>query len=271
MTNSVMMPQTYSELERWAAKVASTDFCPKEYRGKPNDVLICAQYATELGLGIVEGLRSIAVINGKPSLYGDGLLALCQRSPVCEYIKETPILENGIVTGYICEAKRRGEDAKVSRFTLDDAKRAKLAGKAGPWQEYPQRMLQMRARGFALRDAFADLLRGVITREEAMDYPQERIELSNVKPVKAGAAPRVAAPQVDEISENDEEYPNKEKEAVPTPEEIIAAMQECSRVAVLRDYGLLMKPAYDKFSEADRERINTEYKRLMKVFAEGGS
>lgn len=171
-----LVPQTYDQLERWAARVASTDFCPKEYRGKPSDVLICAQYAQEIGLGIIEGLRSIAVINGKPSVYGDGLLALCMASSVCEYIKETPMLdEAGNIVGYICEAKRHGSDSKQARFTLDDAKRAKLAGKAGPWQEYPQRMLQMRARGFALRDAFPDVLKGLITREEAADYPPEAV------------------------------------------------------------------------------------------------
>lgn len=191
-----LVPQTYDQLERWAARVASTDFCPKEYRGKPSDVLICAQYAQEIGLGIIEGLRSIAVINGKPSVYGDGLLALCMASSVCEYIKETPMLdEAGNIVGYICEAKRHGSDAKQARFTLDDAKRAKLAGKAGPWQEYPQRMLQMRARGFALRDAFPDVLKGLITREEAQDYPPEA-----VIDMPAGPA-RISAEEADKVKQ----------------------------------------------------------------------
>ena len=190
-----MMPQSYAELERWAAKAAATDFVPKEYRGKPESVLICAQYAMEIGLGIVEGLRSIAVINGKPSLYGDGLIALCQSSPVCEYIKEQPILnEQGEITGYICEAKRKGRDATFARFTLEDAKRAKLAGKQGPWQEYPQRMLQMRARGFALRDAFPDVLKGLISREEADDYPPETIDNAPVN-----VPPRITAEQIEDI------------------------------------------------------------------------
>ena len=71
-----------------------------------------------------------------------------------------------------CEAKRRGDaEPVVSRFSMADAKRAGLAGKTGPWTQYPKRMLQMRARGFALRDAFPDLLRGFVTAEEAQDYP----------------------------------------------------------------------------------------------------
>ena len=197
-----LMPQTYGELERWAARVASTDFVPKAYRGKPNDVLICAQYAQEIGLGIVEGMRSIAVINGKPSVYGDGLLALCYSSSVCEYVKEHPILDDlGNITGYICEAKRKGQDAKMARFTIDDAKRARLWEKKGhggqdtPWITYPQRMLQMRARGFALRDAFPDVLKGLITREEADDYPPEA-----TAEVVIDQPPMITPEQVDQIN-----------------------------------------------------------------------
>jgi hypothetical protein len=35
-------------------------------------------------------------------------------------------------------------------------------------------MLKMRARGFAIRDAFPDVLSGIITREEAEDYPTQK-------------------------------------------------------------------------------------------------
>jgi hypothetical protein len=57
------------------------------------------------------------------------------------------------------------------KFTVADAKKAGLWGKTGPWTQYPKRMLQMRARGFALRDAFPDVLKGLVTAEEAQDYP----------------------------------------------------------------------------------------------------
>ena len=200
MAKNLMMPQSYSELERWSQRAAGTDFVPKEYRGKPDAVLVCAQYAIEIGLGIVEGLRSIAVINGKPSLYGDGLIALCLASPVCEYVKETPLLDDkGFVTGYICQAKRYGSDEKVARFTIEDAHRAKLATKQGPWQEYPQRMLQMRARGFALRDAFPDVIKGLISREEAEDYPTD-----TAAPVIEGEkfpAPHLDSEQVERLQQ----------------------------------------------------------------------
>ena len=55
---------------------------------------------------------------------------------------------------------------------MQEAKQANLSSR-GPWKSYPDRMLQMRARGFALRDSFPDSLKALITTEEAADYPQE--------------------------------------------------------------------------------------------------
>lgn len=170
--SNLLLPQTYSELERWAAKISKTEMVPKAYRGKPDDIIVCVQYGQEIGLGFMESLKSIAVINGNPSVYGDGLLAICQRHPEFEDLIETPELnEKGEVTAYIAQAIRKGHTTKVQRFTQADAIRAKLWGKAGPWTEYPQRMLQMRARGFALRDQFSDILKGLLLGEEAGDYP----------------------------------------------------------------------------------------------------
>jgi len=156
---------------RFAKMVAATEFAPKDFRGKPEACLLAIQAGAEVGLSPMQSLQSIAVINGKPSIYGDTALAICKCSVVCEWVRER-IEGDGDAMVAICEAKRRGDaEPVVSRFTMADAKRAGLAGKSGPWTQYPRRMLQMRARGFALRDAFPDLLRGLVTAEEAMDYP----------------------------------------------------------------------------------------------------
>jgi hypothetical protein len=72
--------------------------------------------------------------------------------------------------GYECCVKRSSYPAEtVRQFTIDDAKKAGLWGN-NTWAKYPKRMLQMRARGFALRDTFADALSGVSMREEVEDY-----------------------------------------------------------------------------------------------------
>lgn len=66
------------------------------------------------------------------------------------------------------------QNPRVQKFSVKDAKRAGLWGKSGPWSTYPDRMLTMRARSWALRDEFADILKGIIAAEEAQDYPSEQ-------------------------------------------------------------------------------------------------
>jgi hypothetical protein len=120
-------------------------------------------------------LQNISVINGKPSVYGDAMLAVCMASPVCESVHEWTE-GDGDNTVAFCRAQRRGyPEATPRSFSVSDAKKAGLWTK-DVWKAYPTRMLQMRARGFALRDTFPDVLRGVISREEAEDYPTERPE-----------------------------------------------------------------------------------------------
>jgi hypothetical protein len=54
-------------------------------------------------------------------------------------------------------------------------------------------MLQMRARGFALRDAFPDVLKGLITAEEAQDMP---VEEKDITPPKQFTNPLDAIPEL---------------------------------------------------------------------------
>jgi len=96
-----------------------------------------------------------------------------QASPVCEDVQEYFENEGTPNPVAVCVAQRKGRKPVIAKFSVEDAKRAGLWGKQGPWTAYPKRMMQMRARGFALRDAFPDVLKGLITAEEAHDYPDE--------------------------------------------------------------------------------------------------
>jgi hypothetical protein len=165
--------QSFDDAFRFSKMVAASEFAPKDFRGKPESCMLAIQHGSEVGLSPMQSLQSIAVINGRPTIWGDAALALVQSSPVCEYVREYTEGEGDALVA-VCEAKRRGYPAPtVVRFSVADAKKAGLWGKAGPWQNYPARMLTLRARGFALRNAFADALRGLITAEEAQDYPQQ--------------------------------------------------------------------------------------------------
>ena len=167
--NFSLAPKDLDEAMRFADMLAGSSIVPKDYIGKPGNCLVAIQWGMELGLQPMQAMQSIAVINGRPSLWGDAMLALVKAHPAFEWIKEE--CDGNVAT---CTIKRRGEPEVVQSFSLEEAKRAGLTGKQGPWTQYPKRMLQMRARGFALRDAFPDALRGVVSAEEARDTPAER-------------------------------------------------------------------------------------------------
>jgi len=150
----------------YAKMIADSDLAPKDYKGKAGNVLIAMQFGSEIGLKPLQAIQNIAVINGRPSLWGDAMIALVQSHPLCEYIEER--IENNVA---YCTVKRRGDEKPYTyEFSKEDAKLAGLLGKAGPWAMYPDRMMQMRARAFALRDKFSDVLKGIAMREEVRDY-----------------------------------------------------------------------------------------------------
>lgn len=171
---------------------AQHEIIPLSYRGKPGAILAAIQHGAELGLKPMQSLSAIAVIKGKPTIYGDSMMALCRKHPECEDIVETidnPGTDKAIAR---CIVHRKGCKPAERTFSVDDAKRADLWGNKGPWSSYPDRMLQMRARGFALRDVFADALAGFITTEEAQDYPEQ----TSTKPRKPESEPTVITAEV---------------------------------------------------------------------------
>ena len=158
---------------RFANAVAASGFAPRGME-KPEAILVAIQLGAELGLTPMSALQNIAVINGRPAIYGDAALALVRSSGLLEVFREEEIGEAGKDTqGVKVTAKRKGFDEASETFTVADAKLAKLWAKSGPWTDYPKRMLKFRARGFILRDLFGDVLKGLRTLEEVRDTPAE--------------------------------------------------------------------------------------------------
>lgn len=135
----------------------------------PNQVMVAIQMGAEVGLPPMTALKNVAIIRGRPTIWGDALLALAYRSNLVESISET-IEGEGDKRVAVCRTKRRGVEGETVRtFSVADAKTAGLWGNTGPWSTYPERMLAMRARAFALRDAYPDALGGFMLAEEAQD------------------------------------------------------------------------------------------------------
>lgn len=214
-----LAPQNMTEAMEFSKMLSVSEMVPKSYQRKPQDILVAVQWGYELGLQPLQALQNIAIINGKPSVYGDAALALVKNDPRCAGVNEKIEGDGDARTAY-CKVKRRyGEEIEetVAQFSVADAKRARLWGKQGPWSQYPDRMLQMRARGFAIRDAFPDALKGVITAEEAQDYPTEPKDVTpRANPLDQITAPEPAP----------EPLPEPEPEIEPEIEEAVEVQAE---------------------------------------------
>jgi hypothetical protein len=173
MSNELaIQPRNYDDMMRLAQTVHASKLAPKDI-STPEAILVAMQHGMELGLSPMQAIQSVAVINGRPVVWGDAALAIVKGHPECEDVVET--FERGDsedTTLAKCTVQRRGKAPVVRTFSVAQAKKADLWTKSGPWKQYPQRMLQCRARSWALRDSFPDALKGVGIAEEVRDTEQ---------------------------------------------------------------------------------------------------
>ncbi len=204
-----LIPRNLEELGALSHTIFKSALAPKGF--SKESIAVAVMMGMEVGLSPMQALQNIAVINGKPSIYGDAALGLCRASGLMADFAETRLTDDtGNVVGYHCMAKRDGQEALIEHsFTIEDAKRAKLWNKSGPWTEYPQRMLQMRARSWVLRDGFADVLKGLSIREEVIDTPAQVIATVD-DPLSAGVHD-LALPAPVEVAAESAPAPEKPK------------------------------------------------------------
>ncbi|MCP4900072.1 MAG: hypothetical protein GY906_24140 [bacterium] len=175
-----LLPRNVEEAFRMAQLIIKAGLAPASYSdksGSPDPQMVVAgiMKGMELGFPPMTALATIAIINQRACVWGDGAMALVSRSNELESYKDyfTGTQGEDDWTA-VCELRRKGvADTVVRKFSVADAKRAKLWAhpKKRPWTEYPQRMLAARARSWAIRDLFADKLSGLSIAEEAQDLP----------------------------------------------------------------------------------------------------
>jgi hypothetical protein len=165
-----IVPQSFNEIVQIAGAVVQAGMAPKGLDTTAK-VTIAIMHGMELGMTPMAALQSIAVINGRPSIFGDGLVALVRASGHLEDLKEgIDVDDKGTPMLAWCEVKRRGEATwKRRELNYVECVRAGWTQKDGPWKLTPGRMMSVRCRGWLLRDVFADVLRGIQSAEEAQD------------------------------------------------------------------------------------------------------
>lgn len=148
---------------RFAEVIASTQFVPAGLRGKPDAILAAIMYGAELGLGPMQALSKIAVIDGRPSLSAEAQRGLIRAAGHRIWTVE---LTN---TRCTLAGQRHGDDrSEEVSWTMDDAKRAGLSGKSN-WRAYPRQMLLARATADLARLLFSDVLGGFPATEDLLE------------------------------------------------------------------------------------------------------
>lgn len=160
-----IIPQTAEDAFRIATAIHKSKMAPRDM-DTPEKLLVAILQGLECGLPPMMAVQRIAVINGRPTIWGDAVpaLLLAKGFRLAETVSGT-----GDDRTAHCAVRRPDGDVTERTFSVADAKQAGLWGKAGPWKQYPDRMLAMRARGFAARDGAADVLSGLYLREEIED------------------------------------------------------------------------------------------------------
>ena len=171
---ALSLPETNWRLaERQAAVMGkASEAVPKAFRNKPADIMAAWLMADELGISRMAMLRGAYVVNGKPQLSGDLIMAVARGAgvKVTETLETVASdIEGEEVPVAICKAELPNGEVVSATFSAIDAQMAGLWGGSDAWKKYPQRMLKMRARGFCLRDAIPHLLAGVYTEGEIIE------------------------------------------------------------------------------------------------------
>lgn len=155
-------PNNLAEAVDFSERVSKSALLSSALRGKPADVLVAILTGRELGLSPMQSIRGIHVIEGKPTMAADLMVAQCVRRPdICKYF--TCRVTNANLATYVTE--RVGAGVSTLTFTIEQAKTAGLSGKDN-WRKYPDAMLRSRCAAALARMVYPDLLAGVYADDE---------------------------------------------------------------------------------------------------------
>lgn len=171
--------ESYAQLAQFAKDLVDSRLAPSGI-DTPQKALVCIQYGMELGFSPMQAMQSIYIVNGRPALYGDGLLALLRNDPAWdedkfrEWFTGEPGKDNWTAN---CQMGRRDrKEPLLVEYSVYDAKAAGRLPQGpdskSPWKTAPRRMLMWRARHFAARDLFAGALRGMKTDFEIREVDE---------------------------------------------------------------------------------------------------
>lgn len=236
-----LTPTNLDQAIKLAELIAGSDLAPKDFKGKSGNCLIAMQMGMEVGLAPMQAIQNIAVINGKPSVYGDVGKALLFSKGF--KIDERDTKETKAKGEAWCKVTRPDGEFAERTFSLEDAKTAGLWGKQGPWTTNPYRQMAWRAFWFAARDKAADVLKGICGAEEVEDYVETTSE-----PAAPIAMPKPMVPE--------DSAPAYDGNAVLLPGEYSFFFKQMAKLGA--DMDEVQRFAKDKFGTADLTKLTKD-------------
>lgn len=171
MTGTSLTTSGYGFQEQMtlAKELVTTGFLPISVK-TPAQALAIIQTGKELGIGPMHALRSIHIIQGKPTLSAELQLAMfkAKGGRVVWDVSTDAVATISLV--------HPNGDKHTETFTIEDAKRAGITNKDG-WKNYPKAMLRARASSAGLRAVAPDIVAGIYDPEELGVDLNERGEI----------------------------------------------------------------------------------------------
>jgi hypothetical protein len=175
-------PETATEAWQLARYYGQSKLIPASLR-QTGDIFVTIMAGRDFGWSPMQSMRGIYVVEGKPSLSADAMVAIVKKSGLCKYFR----LVKSDDKEAVYETHREGDPEPVKMgFTAGEAELAGLLGKKGPWATYRKRMLRNRAKSILCKEVYEDIFFGVYEEGEAQE----------VETIRAAEKPQKPAPLI---------------------------------------------------------------------------
>lgn len=222
-----IIPKSIDEVTSLAEVLAKSTLLPDALKNKVPDVVVSILAGQELGLSPMAAIRGVHVVQGKPVLSADTMVALVLASGLAEYFSCVEETETRVTY----ETKRKGSP-HVARgtWTAEDTKRAGLNTKDN-WRLHTRAMMKARAKAALARDVFPDVLAG------CYDESEEHVPARYTPPADAIDAEVVETVNVDDLLTRISD--------VPDIDSLKALAKEIADRKLTGDVKAMVRAAYD--------------------------
>ena len=185
-TTDIVKHETSTEEKKdWSEAMSDSSLLPKAYQKQPANLFLAAEYADELGIGRMNALTGIHIIDGRPTLSSSLMAALVRRAG------HTLRVETSQDQSSVRATLVRSDDPDFTFTAIWNMQRAENAGLTNKdvWKKYPAAMMKARAISEVIRDGASEVLAGILYIPEelngdTLEAPEEP------KPVKIQRRPR---------------------------------------------------------------------------------